>query len=111
EEAVNPVADGALDDEVAARLVRPEEEAEVERGVAELHELHGRFWLFEDELDALGRAQKGLGDVLGVGVIGDADRDIYADAPLTVVRPVEEVLVDDLRVWNDGSDVVVGHND
>src|SRR5215208_3201767 len=57
EEAVDVVAQRALDDEVAARLVRPDEEAEVERGVGELHELHRGLRLFEDELDARGGAQ------------------------------------------------------
>src|SRR5215212_2169106 len=82
EEAVDLVADGALDDEVAARLVRPDEQAEVERGVGELRELHGRLRLFEDELDALGGAQQHPGDVVGVGVRRDADGDTDAHAAL-----------------------------
>src|SRR5215204_598405 len=70
EEAVNPVAQRTLDEEVAARLVRPGEQAEVERGVGEVHELHRRLRLFEEELNALGSAQQRLGDVVGVGGVG-----------------------------------------
>src|SRR2546421_11759540 len=110
EEAADVVIDGALDDEVAARAVCPDEEAEVERVVAELCELYARLRLFEEELHALGGAKERARDVFGVRVVGDADGDADARAALAV-RPVEEVLVDELRVGDDGGDVVVGHHD
>src|SRR3712207_4946781 len=110
EEAGDSVVDVAPDGRVSARPVRPDEQAELEVVVAEVEELHARLRLFEQELHALGRAQERVPDELGVRVRRDADGDGDARAALAE-SPVEEVLVDYLRVGHDGGDVVVRHDD
>src|ERR1041384_430794 len=70
EESPDAIVDVALDLRVAARAFRIDEQAEVEREIAEADELHGRFRIGQNVLHAFSRAQQRLCDQFGIAIRG-----------------------------------------
>ncbi len=60
EESLDAIVDVALDLRMPPRAIRPDEQAEIERGFAEAEKLYARLRFCEDMIDAFSRAQKRL---------------------------------------------------
>src|SRR5581483_11040824 len=109
EKAKNLKTEVAEDPRSPFRLPDPEEEIELERGVAEGGERDVGLRVLEDLRMRPRRLEKELFHLIDVRPVGDPDRQMKPD-PRVFIRPVDHPGADEVGVGNDDDDVVGGED-